>query len=199
MEEVFNLINICSTNPIQILNWHDFFKDCVCPSNDTYFAWFDNKKISMLVLGLHSKDRKSNKDKANINNPKVHTACLRKPRGTIHCKYYNFTAASFILLPRDLFSLPQVLFYCREFCFTASSFIFTTATLIFTNASFILPPRDLFYCREFYFHVKSWGSKIKLAAVKYKIGVKRRNTLGHQDQYMAQHGRIVKQSYCETV
>ena len=33
----------------------------------------------------------------------------------------------------------------------------------------------------------------------YKSGVKRLNTLGHLDQYMAQHGRIVKQSYCETV
>ena len=33
----------------------------------------------------------------------------------------------------------------------------------------------------------------------YKSGVKRRNTLDRLDQYMAQHGRIVKQSYCETV
>ena len=32
-----------------------------------------------------------------------------------------------------------------------------------------------------------------------KSGVKRLNTLDHLDQYMAQHGRIVKQSYCETV
>ena len=32
-----------------------------------------------------------------------------------------------------------------------------------------------------------------------KSGVKRLHTLGHLDQYMAQHGRIVKQSYCETV
>ena len=34
---------------------------------------------------------------------------------------------------------------------------------------------------------------------KNKSGVKRLNTLGHLDQYMAQHGLIVKQSYCETV
>ena len=34
---------------------------------------------------------------------------------------------------------------------------------------------------------------------QYKSGVKRLNTLGHLDQYVAQHGRIVKQSYCETV
>ena len=74
MEEVLNLINICPTNPIQILNWHDFFKDFVCPSNDT-FAWLDNnKKISMLVLGLHSKDRKSAKNEANMNN-QVYTGC----------------------------------------------------------------------------------------------------------------------------
>ena len=32
-----------------------------------------------------------------------------------------------------------------------------------------------------------------------KSGVKRLNTLGHPDQYMAKHGRIVKQSYSETV
>ena len=32
-----------------------------------------------------------------------------------------------------------------------------------------------------------------------KSGVKRLNTLGHLDQYIAQHGCIVKQSYCETV
>ena len=40
-----------------------------------------------------------------------------------------------------------------------------------------------------------FGKKVK----GYKSGVKRLNTLGHLDQYMAQHGRIVKQSYCETV
>ena len=32
-----------------------------------------------------------------------------------------------------------------------------------------------------------------------KSGVNRRNTLGYLYQYMAQHRRIVKQSYCETV
>ena len=32
-----------------------------------------------------------------------------------------------------------------------------------------------------------------------KSDVKRRITLGHLDQYMAQHGCIVKKSYCETV
>ena len=48
-----------------------------------------------------------------------------------HCKY-NFTTASFIPLPRDLF-------YCRDFYFTA--------------ASFILLPRDLFYCREIYLYI----------------------------------------------
>ena len=37
------------------------------------------------------------------------------------------------------------------------------------------------------------------AEIYNKSGVKRLNTLGHLDQYMAQHGRIVKQSYCETV
>ena len=33
------------------------------------------KKISMLVLGLHSKDRMSTKNKANIRNPKVNRDC----------------------------------------------------------------------------------------------------------------------------
>ena len=48
-------------------------------------------------------------------------------------------------------------------------------------------------------HVKTapyiWTGQI----IKNKSGVKRQNTLGHLDQYMAQHGCIVKQSYCETV
>ena len=62
-----------------------------------------------------------------------------------HCKY-NFTAASFISLPRDLFD-------CREFYFTAASFIllprvlFYCREIYFTAASFILAPRVLFYCR----------------------------------------------------
>ena len=30
MEEVPNLINICPTIPIQVLNLHDFFEDFVC-------------------------------------------------------------------------------------------------------------------------------------------------------------------------
>ena len=39
----------------------------MCPSNDTF-----EKKM---VLGLHSKDRKSIKDRANISNPKVNRGC----------------------------------------------------------------------------------------------------------------------------
>ena len=36
MEDVPNLINIGSTNPIQILNQHEiFWRFCLCPSNDT--------------------------------------------------------------------------------------------------------------------------------------------------------------------
>ena len=30
MEEVLNLINICPTKPIEILNQHDFLKDFLC-------------------------------------------------------------------------------------------------------------------------------------------------------------------------
>ena len=30
MAEVPNLINICHTNPIQVLNLHEFFEDFVC-------------------------------------------------------------------------------------------------------------------------------------------------------------------------
>ena len=63
MEEVLNSSNICPTNPIHILQTNMNF-DCVCASNDTF------DKISMLVLGLHSKDRKTTKNKANISNPK---------------------------------------------------------------------------------------------------------------------------------
>ena len=39
-------------------------------------------------------------------------------RCEFHCKY-NFTAASFILLPRDLFSPPRVLFHRHKFYFMA--------------------------------------------------------------------------------
>ena len=58
-----NLINICPTNPIQVLNLHEF----VCMS----FKWYFGQKCkkSMLILGLHSRDRKSTRDKANICNP----------------------------------------------------------------------------------------------------------------------------------
>ena len=30
MEDVPNLINICATNPIKVLNLHEFFEDFVC-------------------------------------------------------------------------------------------------------------------------------------------------------------------------
>ena len=73
MEDVPNLINIDSTNPIQILNQHEiFWRFCLCPSNDTFNK---NKKISMLLLGLNSKYRKSTGDKASISNPKVNRFC----------------------------------------------------------------------------------------------------------------------------
>ena len=73
MEEVLNLINIYPTNPFQILNQHEFFRrSCVCPSNNTFDR---NKKISMLVMGPHSKEGKSTKDKANISYPKVNRGC----------------------------------------------------------------------------------------------------------------------------
>ena len=38
-----------------------------------------------------------------------------------------------------------------------------------------------------------------MTSYNYKSGGKRLSTLGHWDQYVAQHGPIVKQSYCETV
>ena len=44
-------------------------------------------------------------------------------------------------------------------------------------------------------NMKGWWLKLNFN----KSGVKRLHTLGHLDKYMAQHGRIVKQSYCETV
>ena len=59
MEEVPNLINIGPTNPIQILNQHEDFVYVL-----QMILLTKNKKISMLVLELHSKDRKSTRDKA---------------------------------------------------------------------------------------------------------------------------------------
>ena len=90
MEEVPNLINIGPTNPIQILNQHEiFWRFCMCPSNDTLNK---NKKISMLELGLHSKDRKSTRDKANISNPNVNRGC-RPTHSQLHLSRLcaNFT------------------------------------------------------------------------------------------------------------
>ena len=69
MEEVPNLINICPTN--RSLNLHEFFEDFVCPSNDT----FEKIKKMILVLGLHSKDRRSTLGKSNIGNPKLNRGC----------------------------------------------------------------------------------------------------------------------------
>ena len=45
----------------------------------------------------------------------------------------------------------------------------------------------------------NWLASGRSASNFNKSGVKRLNTLGHLDQYMAQPGGIVKQSYCETV
>ena len=71
MEEGLTLINICPTNPIKILNQHDFLKNlCVLQ-----MILLTRIKISMLVLGLHSKDRMSTRDKANISNPKGNRGC----------------------------------------------------------------------------------------------------------------------------
>ena len=128
--------------------------------------------------------------KFQLENMSIITYLSNKPHDMLqfksqtqryHCKY-NFTAASIILPPRDLFYcreiyftaasfilLPRVLFYCREFCFTATTFV--------------LPPRVLFCRREFYFHHREFnftasgenktrggenktrGGKINLAAV----------------------------------
>ena len=70
MEEVPNLINIGPTHPIQILDQHDFFEDFAY-----VFQMILWTKIWMMVLGLHSKDRKSTRDKAYIGNPKVNKGC----------------------------------------------------------------------------------------------------------------------------
>ena len=46
MEEVINLINICPTNTIQILNQHEFvWRFCVCPSTDTFDKNFKNLDV----------------------------------------------------------------------------------------------------------------------------------------------------------
>ena len=57
----------------------------------------------------------------------------------------------------------------------------------------------LFSTGGYILHFRTKNEGINSQYIFHKSGIKRRNTLGHQDQYMAQHGRIVKQSYCETV
>ena len=69
-----------------------FFKDFVsCPSND---AFDKNKKISMLVLGLHGKGGMSTKDKDYISNPKVNY----QPHLSILC-------ANFTRTPKTIYSI----------------------------------------------------------------------------------------------
>ena len=72
MEEVPNLINICPTNPIQVLNLHEFFEDFVYVLQMILLT-----KLKKLWYGylLHSKDRTSTRDKSNIGNPKVNGGC----------------------------------------------------------------------------------------------------------------------------
>ena len=62
-----------------------FWRFCLCPSNYTFDK---NKKISMLVLELHSKDRTSTKDKANIGNPKVNRGCPPTASQQTMCKFH---------------------------------------------------------------------------------------------------------------
>ena len=82
-------------------------------------------------------------EKNNNISPKINrvTSVITTEAQRYHCKH-NFTAASIILPPRDLF-------YCREFYFHRREIYFTTAR-------FILMPRVLFYCREFYFTAASF-------------------------------------------
>ena len=51
------------------------------------YFWLKIKKISMLVLGFHSKDRKSMKDKSSISNPKENRGCppLTASRTSVDC------------------------------------------------------------------------------------------------------------------
>ena len=91
-------------------------------------------KYNFKSLGPHNSTFPGNIIKLQSGPPWVysqrsHAIQLPTEAQRYHCKY-NFTTASFILLPRNLF-------YDREFYFTA--------------VSFILLPRDLFHCREFYF------------------------------------------------
>ena len=76
-KEDSNLINICPTKPIQVLNIHGIFRIfCFCPLNDI----FDINEIkSMLVVGPHGKDKKYSCDIANICNPNVNRGCPPLP------------------------------------------------------------------------------------------------------------------------
>ena len=75
LEDVSNLLNICSTNRIHDLNLHGIYRDFV------------------LVPGPHGKDRKYSKEKANIGNPKVNSGCppLEDNRSSENCGKYTWT------------------------------------------------------------------------------------------------------------
>ena len=113
--------------------------NCVT-STGTLFVIFDKRLWYLLILFsiFEASSKKQN--------------CTEAQR--YHCKY-NFTAASFISLPRDLF-------YCRDFYFTAASFILAPRVLFncrefyYTAASFILPLRVLFSAPQVLFYCKWW-------------------------------------------
>ena len=72
MKYVFNLINICPTKGIQVLNLHGIF---LKNSFVLFTRYFDLNEGKSWVLGPHGKDRKYSRDKANIYNPKVNRGC----------------------------------------------------------------------------------------------------------------------------
>ena len=68
IHDVSNLINICPTNPVQVLNLHEIFQRfCLCTWNDI----FDMNKTVIVGTGARGKDGKYLRNKANIGNPKV--------------------------------------------------------------------------------------------------------------------------------
>ena len=92
MEEVHNLINICPTNPFQVLNLLGFFfEDFVYVHQMVLLTKIFKKE--MLVLGGHNKDRKFTGDKTNIGNPKVNRGCpqVTANRTSADCGKFTWT------------------------------------------------------------------------------------------------------------
>ena len=132
-------------------------------------------------------------------------------KGAICCQNQNTLT---VLIPKsDCFTITSQ--YCSDCCCPDSLHCFVISSIVLIKHDSMLHSTLLLWnligvCLTLYglplallcrmqCHVISDLVITRLDWTFYKSDVKRRITLGHLDQNMAQHGCIVKQLYCETV